>query len=978
MSIKRFRGQNVITAGLNRENLDKVKRLVKKHGGRLVKAELGSARSYECFVYDPHAKGVADKVRFVRSLIDKGELISVLTLDDFFMITDPGRRVIKIDEYKDSWSDAPVYEVEEIDISGAEADDWEVEWRYDYKYACQEAELWIVEYHGTKEHIIVPSSINGVKVTGIGSQHDEKTAFNKCRARRIDIPGSLKIGRNVGSNNGFVQTVTVGEGCKELRSDFFYWANSLTEARISASVSFIGFSLSRAPFFYTQWYDRTIAIFGYITYGSVIFIPENRHTFTNSVIIPEWLPAALLDYLRNYCGDMPEYLFPKSLQALQDVYEDSLDWIREFRGFKIVIGNTLYQLGKLNIVDNTLIIPEGVGSIGMYAQSMSTDLSWNTLHNINHIKFPDTLRCLGSSCIDPFDRVMELTLPDKLETIAPHCFANLRLRRLVIPDSVIEIGEGVMESAHLLEELTFPESLKSLESNAFNSHFHLKKLVLPFSVEQLGVHAVDTGGKKIDFAGVRIPTAALNGNTYYMKPDRDLLIRYKALLIYNNTMYQDPEYPPDMIPVSAEEFDAMLKDGAVRSSMVIRITPENEYDAVICNIEDLPGQAVLKKYYGSEEYPEIPDNVTVIDAAAFEDNKNIKGIDLKNVEFIGGNAFSGCTEMRFVKMDHVSEIGERAFYSCSNLDFKALPDPLKSIGKGAFAWAGVRSVDLHDMEEIPEELFAVSERLKHVDISNARVIRKKAFYQCDLLDIDSLPESLEVIEENAFSSIRDGMVIPRSVRTIGTNCFGYERGLPFQETPIRRVTIYKSLLYEFRNIFTRPKRKKFGDGRGLSIILVEITILDDESGEIVGFIPFYATREDKKLDFIEAFRPDNTFDYSVLDEDKSRDFIWVQEIGAINKLAIQRLKHPYGLTGDARKKHIDHLKSQAVSVSASAAAEGDIDTIKVLVENGVINKKNITDIIDKCAGTGDIACRAYLLEYRMKLGVLSDPVDGEL
>ena len=100
--------------------------------------------------------------------------------------------------------DPPVYYVEEIEVSGEEANNW----KYKRDRGCREDEIVVVDYLGNKDSITIPVSINGKKVINLDSSGPKS-----CAASTVKIPGTIKnLAGNLGFHNPNIKTVVVGEG----------------------------------------------------------------------------------------------------------------------------------------------------------------------------------------------------------------------------------------------------------------------------------------------------------------------------------------------------------------------------------------------------------------------------------------------------------------------------------------------------------------------------------------------------------------------------------------------------------------------------------------------------------------------------------------------------------------------------------------------------------------------------------------------
>ena len=426
---------------------------------------------------------------------------------------------------------------------------------------------------------------------------------------------------------------------------------------------------------------------------------------------------------------------------------------------------------------------------------------------------------------------------------------------------------------------------------------------------------------------------------------------------------------------------------------------------------------VFGKYTGSDEYYVLPEDMTEIAEGAFAKNKNLKHIDLRNVRRIGAFAFQECTGLETVIMSNVAviekgafefcrslhsvtfgavkEIGDKAFSFCAVLDIPEIPRSLESIGAGAFSHTAIQRADLHWLEEIPSHLLSYCTSLAYADISGAsavgegafegcrtipyirfgdvKIIGAKAFHKCDELEFAVLPDTLEEIGDDAFSSVRPGIIVPKSVRHIGSNCFG--------PADIRKsIKIHRSALYEFRNYFRVGRRsatEDYDEHFYLWESSIDVSVLDNETGMETGFLPLFSDLYPAmRSALIDAFRPDDTFDYSVLDTVFVDEMRW--NMKGRDRLAISRLMHPYELAEPTRMEYSDYIRRHSKRIARWAIWTGDVDNLVFLFKNDLAGDVNITELIDYSISVSASECTAVLLEQQAEAMRYSDFMIDEL
>ena len=424
----------------------------------------------------------------------------------------------------------------------------------------------------------------------------------------------------------------------------------------------------------------------------------------------------------------------------------------------------------------------------------------------------------------------------------------------------------------------------------------------------------------------------------------------------------------------------------------------------------------FSKYTGSDEYWVMPEEATAVAAGAFAKNKNLKHIDLRNVRNVGAYAFQECTRLETVIMSNavviekgafefcrslrsvnfgdITDIGDSAFSFCAKLDIPEIPRTLKSVGAAAFSHTSIQNADVHWLEEIPSYLFSCCTSLVHADISGAKVIGNnafevcgslsdvrfgdaekigaRAFYGCDSLKIASLPDTLQAIGDDAFSSILYGLVIPRRVSEVGRNCLG-----PADRK--KSIKIHESTVHAFRGYFRddckNPETEDIHSRMWESVI--DITILDNGTEEPVGFLPLYADIDSRLRSILtKAFREDNTFDYLTLDTEFFAGMSWNQR--CMDRLAVMRLNHPFELSESVRNKYTAYLCRHFKRIAQNAVRGRDIDMLAFLCENGMICEENITGVIDYSITLPAPECTAFLLERQAEMNWRNAPLLEEL
>ena len=147
---------------------------------------------------------------------------------------------------------------------------------------------------------------------------------------------------------------------------------------------------------------------------------------------------------------------------------------------------------------------------------------------------------------------------------------------------------------------------------------------------------------------------------------------------------------------------------------------------------------------------------------------------------------------------------------------------------------------------------------------------------------------------------------------------------------------------------------------------MEITVLDNLTNSITDFIPIFCDDNfDTSKAIVRAFNPDNTFNYSKLDRD-----IWNSRLKDKDnklKIAILRLKYPYGLYKKNKETYVKYVSRYLKEVAREAIRERDVDMLKALFKNGLIKKSNVKDFIKYSADINATVCADFLQRCQAEL-----------
>lgn len=190
------------------------------------------------------------------------------------------------------------------------------------------------------------------------------------------------------------------------------------------------------------------------------------------------------------CARLKSIVIPEHVTKLDDMVFNGCTELAEIK-----LNDELAVIGKNCFKDcmslRALKIPASVRTIGSGLFRGCTSLEvievapknkyYKSLDNVLFNKNKSTL--IGYAARKGTD-VYEI--PDSVTVINDWAFCNAPLKKIIIPDSVCNIGEGAFYSCTELEEIDIPDSVTKIDDSAFRGCTALKTVRIPDSVHEFG------------------------------------------------------------------------------------------------------------------------------------------------------------------------------------------------------------------------------------------------------------------------------------------------------------------------------------------------------------------------------------------------------------------------------------------------------------------------------------------------------------
>ena len=359
-------------------------------------------------------------------------------------------------------------------------------------------------------------------------------------------------------------------------------------------------------------------------------------------------------------------------------------------GFKIT---SVAQYALRFVVCDTLRLPGQITSIGTYACSSarirSGRITWPAkLNTINAVAFASST-------------LKEVVLPNSILVLGNSVFSsNYSLKRVVLNTAVINFGSTMFNGCESLTEVVIPEGLKRLGQTAFQNCTALEEVTLPKSLTTIGsqVFRNCSALKRVNWA---------EGSTTIGEQ-----------MFANCTGLQEITIPATITTLGKNTFIGCTGLKTVN------------WDGLTLGAANM-----FENCTGLEEIT-IPASMQIK-----QDNTD-------------SYMFKGCTGLKTVHMEGCEKIGQYMFDGCTGLETFHIPASLTSIG--SYAFRGCRN--------LKELTYAEGFQITHYS--------SHAFTGCGFEEV-TIPEGITSLDANVFENNVDlrEVTLPTTLTGTGASSF---------------------------------------------------------------------------------------------------------------------------------------------------------------------------------------------------------------
>ena len=396
---------------------------------------------------------------------------------------------------------------------------------------------------------------------------------------------------------------------------------------------------------------------------------------------------------------------------------------------------------------------------------------------------PENVRYIGS-CAFAYTKASSVDLGSVTE-IGGSAFAASSLSAVVIPDTVISMGQYAFQSSAYLSSVKIGNGLRSISKEAFEYCSNLSEITIPSGIESIGGAAFKFAGLgklifennsrlkviagaafyKCPLTSVDFPDSLMNigdsafsecfslssisfGEGSSLQSIGDAAFRYASLATV--------AFPANIRTIG----DYAFADTAIAGSVTIPASLESLGGGVFGACHAL---TEIKVESGNKIYADIDgvvytkDGKAVIAYPAGNPAENYTVLD--GTQKIGVAAFYGSWNLRGVAVPAgVDEFYEYAFFDCEKVYGYSLPDTLETVGPYSMAKNySLSSVSLPDsVINIGRYAFAYDSSLYTVYISDTSKLARISFASFALAGIQTMriPANVSTVAQYAFEGCK--------------------------------------------------------------------------------------------------------------------------------------------------------------------------------------------------------------------------------
>ena len=176
------------------------------------------------------------------------------------------------------------------------------------------------------------------------------------------------------------------------------------------------------------------------------------------------------------------YPFHGEIDYYEELTEHERDSEKDWTAYILCFSVECFHLTRVTTMDYINGVIDEFGAL--YSKDGTRLIKKNG--DIESYSIKDGTRVI---CDEAFEslQLRQIVIPDSVLSIGDHAFNKCsQLQQVIIPDSVLSIGENAFNECGSLQQIIIPNSVLSIGDNAFNECVSLQQIIIPDSVLSIG------------------------------------------------------------------------------------------------------------------------------------------------------------------------------------------------------------------------------------------------------------------------------------------------------------------------------------------------------------------------------------------------------------------------------------------------------------------------------------------------------------
>ena len=395
-----------------------------------------------------------------------------------------------------------------------------------------------------------------------GVTETENLAFDGLKnLKKVQFPSTLKkIGNNAFNGCISLESINLPEGLETIEWGAFSGCTGLKSVTLPDSLKEMGYDVFQGC---TGLKDENglIIVRGHLYHMDIpsgvteVTIPDgvkvldgelfSRNLTIKKVTIPEGV-TKIEHRIFNMCSNLEEVYVPDSVTYIGSYSFDSCSSLKKLRvPSEFERGSDPFRGCKALQDDKGFVVVGGI--------------LCDYFGTAGKVVIPEGVKEIEHNCFSN-EKMTELVLPNSLVSIGQGAFQNCsKLTKVEIPDSVTSIGRGAFSGCSSVSELKLSGNVKKLDSSVFSGTTNLKKVVVPEGVEEIEFFAFSDSGIEELTLPTSLKKLRLNG------------LKDGVKVIFNGTPEEWEKLNPD--PKELEKIDLVILKVTPTPTSVNTVTP---------------------------------------------------------------------------------------------------------------------------------------------------------------------------------------------------------------------------------------------------------------------------------------------------------------------------------------------------------------------------------------------------------------------